>query len=93
MSREKLSFQSEEGRYLLAGFAIAIVAAVAVALTAYDDSSRSFNSLNWITHTGQVIGTLDAARGDSFAALAELLNHIVADLAKRDGYVLALLGQ
>ncbi len=72
MSREKLSFQSKEGRYLLAGFAIAIVAAVAVALTAYNDSSRSFNSLNWITHTGQVIGTLDAARGDSFAALAEL---------------------
>jgi CHASE3 domain sensor protein len=72
MSREKLSFQSKEGRYLLAGFAIAIVAAVAMALTAYNDSSRSYNSRNWITHTGQVIGTLDAARGDSFAALAEL---------------------
>jgi PAS domain S-box-containing protein len=75
MNRKGFSFQSNEGRYLLAGFAIAIIAAFAVALTAYYDMRRNYNSIDWITHTGTVIGTLDLARGDSCASLGALQSY------------------
>ncbi len=83
MSREKLSFQSKEGRYLLAGFAIAIIAAAAVAFTSFEDINRNHRSIDWITHIGSVIGTLDAARDDSFAALAALQSYSQGGHRKR----------
>jgi PAS domain S-box-containing protein len=75
MIAKKLSFQNKEARYLLAGFAIAVVAAIAVALAAYGDINRDFDSNNWISRAGTVIETLDVAGGDSFAALAALQNY------------------
>jgi len=75
MIAKKLSSQNKEAQYLLAGFAIAVVAAIAVALAAYDDLNRNFDSNNWISRAGTVIETLDVAGGDSFAALAALQNY------------------
>ncbi|HVB79596.1 MAG TPA: PAS domain S-box protein [Candidatus Binataceae bacterium] len=72
MSRSKRSLQTYEGRYLWVGFAIAIVAAAAVGLTAYNDISRNGEWIAWITHTGTVLETLNAAREDSFASVAAL---------------------
>ncbi len=62
--------QIHEGWYLAAGFAIAIIAAAAVALTSYNDISRNYKWIDWIIHTGRVLETLDAARGDTFASVA-----------------------
>src|SRR5271163_1688941 len=75
MIAKKLSFRNQEARHLIAGFAIAIVGAAAVALAASGDIDRSFDSNDWITRAGTVIETLDVARGDSFAALAALQNY------------------
>jgi PAS domain S-box-containing protein len=72
MSRETFSLQNKEFFYQMVGFTIAIVAAAVVALTCYEDTRRNFTSIDWIIQTGSVIGMLDAARGDSFAADAAL---------------------
>ena len=75
MTGTKLSSQTNEGWYLVVGFAIAIVAAAAVALASYNDINRYYNRVDWVTHTEQVLTTLDAARGDTFASLAALQNY------------------
>jgi len=72
MDRNKLSLRSNEGRYLWVGFAIAIVAGAVVAFTSYSDITRNYNWIDWITHTGKVLETLDAARGDSFISVTAL---------------------
>ena len=64
-----------EGHYLLIGFAIAIVAAVSVALTSSHEISRNDTSIDWIMHTGRVLGALDTARADSFESLVALQNY------------------
>jgi PAS domain S-box-containing protein len=75
MTGTKLSSQTNEGWYLVVGFAIAIVAAAAVALASCNDINRYYNRVDWVTHTEQVLTTLDAARGDTFASLAALQNY------------------
>jgi PAS domain S-box-containing protein len=75
MTETKHSSQTNEGWYLVVGFAIAIVAAGAVALASYNDVNQYYNRVDWVTHTEQVLTTLDAARGDTFASLAALQNY------------------
>ena len=75
MTGTKLSSQTNEGWYLVVGFAIAIVAAGAVALASYNDINRYYNRVDWVTHTEQVLTTLDAARGDTFASVAALQSY------------------
>lgn len=75
MSGNKLSLQTNEGWYLVVGFGIAIMAAAAVALASYNDITRYYNRVDWVTHTEQVLTTLDASRGDTFASLAALQNY------------------
>src|SRR5579864_313042 len=75
MTGTKLSSQTNEGWYLVVGFAIAIVAAAAVALASYNDINRYYNRVDWVTHTEQVLTTLDAARGDTFASVAALQSY------------------
>jgi len=70
--RGSVSLRGNEGRYLLVGFAIAIVAAVSVGLTSSNEIARNNTWIDWITHTGLVLGTLDTARADSFESLAAL---------------------
>ena len=64
--------QTNEGWYLVAGFAIAIVAAAVVALASYSDINQYYNRVDWVTHTDVVLRTLDAARGDTFGSVAAL---------------------
>jgi CHASE3 domain sensor protein len=73
--RGSVSLRGNEGRYLLIGFAIAIVAAVSVGLTSSNEIARNNTWINWITHTGLVLGTLDTARADSFESLAALQHY------------------
>jgi PAS domain S-box-containing protein len=75
MKRSVVSLRSNEGRYLLLGFAIAIVAAASVALTSSNEISRNYAWIDWIMHTGTVLGTLDTARSDSVESLAALQNY------------------
>jgi PAS domain S-box-containing protein len=75
MSRETFSLQNKEFLYQMTGFAIAIFAAALVALTSYEDIRRNFSSIDWIIQTGSVIGMLDAAREDSYAAVAALQSY------------------
>ena len=75
MTGTKLSSQTNEGWYLVVGFAIAIVAAGAVALASYNDINQYYNRVDWVTHTEQVLRTLDAARGDTFASVAALQSY------------------
>jgi PAS domain-containing protein len=75
MKRSDVSLRSNEGRYLLLGFAIAIVAAASVALTSSSEISENYAWIDWITHTGTVLGTLDMARADSVESLAALQNY------------------
>jgi CHASE3 domain sensor protein len=72
MTGNKLSLQTNEGWYLVVGFAIAIVAAAAVALASYNDVNQYYNRVDWVIHTEQVLAALEAARGDSFASVAAL---------------------
>jgi PAS domain S-box-containing protein len=64
--------QTNEGWYLVAGFAIAIVAAAVVALASYSDINQYYNRVDWVTHTDVVLRTLDGARGDTFGSVAAL---------------------
>ena len=75
MTRNKLSLQSNEGWYLLIGFVIAIVAAVVVAFASYSEIDQYYNWVDWVTHTQQVLGTLDTARTDSFTSVAALQSY------------------
>jgi PAS domain-containing protein len=75
MKRSVVSLRSNEGRYLLLGLAIAIVAAASVALTSSSEISQNYAWIDWITHTGTVLGTLDTARADSVESLAALQNY------------------
>jgi hypothetical protein len=75
MKRSVVSLRSNEGRYLLLGLAIAIVAAASVALTSSSEISENYAWIDWITHTGTVLGTLDMARADSVESLAALQNY------------------
>ena len=59
-------------RDLLLGFAIPIVATALVALTSSSEISQNYAWIDWITHTGTVLGTLDTARVDSVESLAAL---------------------
>src|SRR5271155_4572857 len=72
MTGNNLSLQTNEGWYLVAGFAIAIVAAAAVALASYSDINKYYNRVDWVIHTDVVLRTLDAARGDTFGSVAAL---------------------
>lgn len=72
MTGNNLSLQTNEGWYLVAGFAIAIVAAAAVALASYSDINQYYNRVDWVTHTDVILRTLDAARGDTFGSVAAL---------------------
>ncbi len=76
MSENELSLKSNQGRYLVLGFAIAIVAAAAVAVTSYIDTNRTSNWMYWIAHTGKVIEVLDAAQADTFASVAALQTYV-----------------
>ncbi len=71
MSWNKLSLE-RKGRYLVVGFVVAIVAAVVVGITTYNDVKRNYNWIDWIRHTGQVLETLDEARQDFFDGEAAL---------------------
>jgi PAS domain S-box-containing protein len=75
MTGNKLSLQTNEGWYLVVGFGIAIMAAGAVALASYNDINQYYNRVDWGTHTEQVLRTLDAARGDTFASVAALQSY------------------
>jgi len=75
MTGNKLSLQTNEGWYLVVGFGIAIMAAGAVALASYNDINQYYNRVDWVTHTEQVLRTLDAARGDTFASVAALQSY------------------
>jgi CHASE3 domain sensor protein len=75
MRRSDVSLRGNEGRYLLIGFAIAIVAAASVALTSSNEITWNYTWIDRITHTGAVLGTLDTARADSFESLAALQNY------------------
>jgi len=46
-----------------------------VALTSSSEIAQNCQWIDWITHTGTVLGTLDAARADSFESLAALQNY------------------
>jgi PAS domain S-box-containing protein len=72
MTGNNLSLQTNEGWYLVAGFAIAIVAAAVVALASYSDINQYYNRVDWVTHTDVVLRTLDGARGDTFGSVAAL---------------------
>jgi PAS domain S-box-containing protein len=72
MTGQKLSRQTNEGWYLVMGFAIAIVAAAVVALASYRDISQYHNRVDWVSHTEEVFTTLEAANGDAFASVAAL---------------------
>lgn len=75
MTGNKLSLQTNEGWCLVVGFGIAIMAAGAVALASYNDINQYYNRVDWVTHTEQVLRTLDAARGDTFASVAALQSY------------------
>ena len=72
MTRDRVSFRSNEGWYLVVGFATAIVAAVAVAWASYNDITQYYRWVGWVTHTQSVLVTLDGARGDTFSSVASL---------------------
>ncbi|HEY6419446.1 MAG TPA: PAS domain S-box protein [Candidatus Binataceae bacterium] len=61
-----------EDKFLGVGFALAIVAAVAIGWNAYSDARESSDWYRWIAHTQIVIATLDAAHADSFSSLIAL---------------------
>ena len=63
MSGHQLSLRSNEGWYLVVGLAIAIVAAAAVAFASYKGINQYYNWVDGVTHSQEVLGTLDAARG------------------------------
>ena len=85
MTRNNLSLQTNEGWYLVAGFAIAIVAAAVVALASYSDINQYYNRVDWVTHTDVVLRTLDGARGDTFGSVAALQTYYQSGDRKKPG--------
>jgi len=75
VSEEKLSKRNFTDRILWAGFALAIIAAVAIGWSADKDASEANAWSKWITHTQNVLGVLEDARGNSLAALAAIQNY------------------
>jgi PAS domain S-box-containing protein len=62
-------FFQRSSKFLGAGIAVAIVAAVAIGWNAHSDAYEASDWNRWVAHTQIVIGTLDEARADSFSAL------------------------
>ena len=75
MSENKLAKRNFTDRLLWAGFAAAIVAALAIGWNADKDANESYAWSNWITHTQSVLGVLDDTRGNSLSALAAIQNY------------------
>ena len=75
MSENKLAKRNFTDRLLWAGFALAIVAAVAIGRSADKDANESYAWSTWITHTQDVLGVLDDARGNALSALAAIQNY------------------
>ena len=75
MSEERLAKRNSTDRLLWAGFALAIIAAVAIGWNADKDANEAYAWSNWITHTQNVLGVLEDARGNSLAALAAIQNY------------------
>ena len=75
MSEDKLAKRNFTDRLLWAGFALAIVAAVAIGRSADKDANESYAWSTWITHTQDVLGVLDDARGNALSALAAIQNY------------------
>ena len=75
MSEDKLAKRNFTDKLLWAGFALAIVAAVAIGWNADKDANESYAWSEWITHTQIVLGVLDDVRGNTLAALAVIQNY------------------
>jgi len=75
VSEDKLAKRNFTDRLLWAGLALAIVAAVAIGWTADRDANESYAWSNWITHTQDVLGVLDDARGNTLSALAAIQHY------------------
>jgi len=68
----KISFETLAVEILWVGIAIAIVAAVLVARTAYRGNAAYVDVARWVAHTQSVIEAIDQARSEKFAALDAL---------------------
>ncbi|MEA2648396.1 MAG: hypothetical protein QOG61_831 [Candidatus Binataceae bacterium] len=75
MRPSNLTLRGNNGRYLVTGFAIAILAAASVALTSANEITQNSKWIDSITHTGTVLGALDTAQTDSFESAAALQNY------------------
>ena len=75
MSEDKLQKPNFTDKVLWIGFVLAVFAAVAVAWNADKDANESYSWSNWITHTQDVLGVLEGARGNSLSALAAIQNY------------------
>jgi PAS domain S-box-containing protein len=75
VSEDKLPKPNLIDRLLWAGFALAIVAAVAVGWNIHRDADESHSWSDWITHTQTVLGALDDVQGNSLSALVAIQNY------------------
>ncbi len=74
-------------RTLWFGFAVAIVAAVAIGLNADRDANESDAWNGWITHTQSVLDVLEAARGYALSALGAVQGYYLTGDLKNLGQV------
>ncbi len=75
-------------RLLWLGFAVAIVAAVAIGWSADKDANESYAWNVWITHTQNVLGVLDDAQGNTLSTLAAIRTYYQnGDLTSLDSVI------